>query len=141
MKMKAMVTTKLTIERLPTEGDDSSERRLFSSKGEMAQILNRKQEAYRHLVYWDLDATGQERGHHYHRRKTENVYILSGEMDLLVEDLESGSKETILVQAGDRLTIRPQLAHAYQARKYSQVLEYAPSTYDPADTVPYKLTW
>jgi quercetin dioxygenase-like cupin family protein len=107
----------------------------------MAQILNRKNEAYRHLVYWDLDQTGQERGHHYHQRKTENVYILSGEMDLLVEDLESGSKETILVQAGDRLTIRPHLAHAYRSRKYSQVLEYSPETYDAADTVPYKLAW
>jgi len=136
-----MLTTKLTIEKLPTDGNDHSERRIFSSKGEMAQILNRNHESFKHLVYWDLDKTGQERGHHYHQRKTENVYILSGEMDLLLEDLESGSKETILIQAGDRLTIRPNLAHAYRSRKYSQVLEYAPEIYDPADTVPYKLAW
>jgi mannose-6-phosphate isomerase-like protein (cupin superfamily) len=136
-----MLITKVTIEKLPTDGNDNSERRIFSSKGEMAQILNRANEAYRHLVYWDLDKAGQERGHHYHQRKTENVYILSGEMDLLLEDLESGIKEKVLVQAGDRLTIGPNLAHAYRSRKYSQVLEYAPETYDAADTVPYKLAW
>jgi dTDP-4-dehydrorhamnose 3,5-epimerase-like enzyme len=136
-----MLITKVSIEKLSTDGNENSERRIFSSKGEMAQILNRNHEAYRHLVYWDLDKTGQERGHHYHQRKTENVYILTGEMDLLLEDLESGLKEKILVQAGNRLTLSPHLAHAYRSRKYSQVLEYASETYDPADTVPYKIAW
>ena len=134
-----MLITKITIEKLLTDGNDHSERRIFSSKGEMAQILNRANEAFRHLVYWDLDKAGGERGHHYHKRKTENVYILAGEMDLLLEDLENCIKETVLVQAGDRLTISPNLAHAYKAHKYSQVLEYSPETYDPADTVPYKI--
>ena len=136
----ALITKKLTIEKLSAAGDDQDERRIFSSKGEMAQILNRVNEAFRHLVYWDLAPGGQERGHHYHLSKTENVYILTGELELLLEDLESGVHEKVLVQAGDRLTIGPNLAHAYRSRKYSQVLEYAPGTYDPADTIPHKMS-
>ncbi|MCK9374527.1 MAG: cupin domain-containing protein [Syntrophobacterales bacterium] len=136
-----MLIVKVDIEKLPTDGNGDSERRIFSNKGEMVQILNRANEAYKHLVYWDLDKAGQERGHHYHKRKTEHVYILSGEMELLLEDLESGIKETVLVQAGDRLTIGPKVAHAYRSNKYSQVLEYSPETYDASDTVPYKVAW
>jgi dTDP-4-dehydrorhamnose 3,5-epimerase-like enzyme len=116
------------IDPLPMTGDNHSERRLFSDKGEMAQILNRTAETYRHLVYWDLDSTksGEERGHHYHRRKTENFYVLTGEFDLLIHDLETGRKEVLVVKAGDRLRIFPGIAHAFRSRVYSQALEYAP---------------
>lgn len=55
-----MLKTKVIIDPLPMTGDDHVERRLFSAKGEMAQILNRATEAYRHLVYWDLDSPKSE---------------------------------------------------------------------------------
>jgi mannose-6-phosphate isomerase-like protein (cupin superfamily) len=112
---------KVVIESLPMTGDDHSERRLFSAKGEMAQILNRAAETYRHLVYWDLDSTksGEERGHHYHGKKTENFYVLAGEFDLLVHDLETDQKEILVLKAGDRLQIAPRIAHAFRSRTYS----------------------
>ena len=52
-----MLKNKVIIDPLLLTGDDNAERRLFSGKGEMAQILNRATETYRHLVYWDLDST------------------------------------------------------------------------------------
>jgi hypothetical protein len=66
-----MLKTKVFIDPLSMTGDDQAERRLFSAKGEMAQILNRAAETFRHLVYWDLDSTksGEERGDHYHEKK------------------------------------------------------------------------
>ena len=108
----------------------------------MAQILNRTAETYRHLVYWDLDSTksGEERGHHYHRRKTENFYVLTGEFDLLIHDLETGHKEILVVKAGERLQIAPGIAHAFRSRVYSQALEYAPEPYDPTDTHAHKVS-
>jgi dTDP-4-dehydrorhamnose 3,5-epimerase-like enzyme len=132
-----MLGDKVIIEPLPLDGPDAGERRLFSPKGEMAQILNRSRESFRHLVYWDLDSpvTGAERGHHYHRRKTENFYVLAGELDLLLEDLETGSRKTAHLTSGCRLLIKPGIAHAFRSRVYSQVLEYSPGPYDPADTV------
>jgi dTDP-4-dehydrorhamnose 3,5-epimerase-like enzyme len=137
-----MQKNKVIIDSLPLSGNDQAERRLFSAKGEMAQVLNRTTKTYRHLVYWDLDSTksGEERGHHYHEKKTENFYVLTGEFDLLVHDLETDHKEVFVVKAGDRLQIAPRIAHAFRSRTYSQALEYSDDTYDPVDTHPYKVS-
>jgi mannose-6-phosphate isomerase-like protein (cupin superfamily) len=136
-----MLKNKVIITPLPMTGDDHSERRLFSAKGEMAQLLNRSTESFRHLVYWDLDSTktGEERGHHYHGKKNENFYVLTGEFDLLVHDLETNQKEVIVVKTGDRLQITPRVAHAFRSKTYSQSLEYSSEPYDPTDTHPYKV--
>jgi mannose-6-phosphate isomerase-like protein (cupin superfamily) len=137
-----MLKNKVIIDPLPLTGDDRAERRLFSAKGEMAQILNRDSESYKHLVYWDLDSTrsGEERGHHYHGKKTENFYVLTGEFDLLVHDLETDHKGIYVVKAGDRLQIAPGVAHAFRSKTYSQALEYSAEQYDPADTKPYRVS-
>ena len=132
---------KVIIDSLPLSGDDHAERRLFSAKGEMAQILNRDTESYKHLVYWDLDSpkSGEERGHHYHGKKTENFYVLTGKFDLLILDLETGHKEIFVIKAGDRLQIAPRIAHAFRSRTYSQALEYSSDPYDPTETYPHKV--
>ena len=137
-----MLEKKVIIEDLPTEGNDSNERRIFSEKGEMAQILNRTAEAFKNLVYWELDSTrtSQERGHHYHNKKTERFYVLTGELELSVKELESSSSKKLIVRAGNRLSIAPRVAHVFRSLRYAQVLEYSPDPYDPTDTYPYKGT-
>ena len=136
-----MLKNKVTVEEFPMGGDANAERRLFSAKGEMAQILNRPKETFSHLVYWDLDSerSGQDRGHHYHVRETEHFYILTGELELFLEDLETSERQTLVVKAGSRITIEPNVAHSVRSRVYSQVLEYSPEPYDPSDTHPHKL--
>jgi mannose-6-phosphate isomerase-like protein (cupin superfamily) len=96
-----MLGTKVIVEELPTSGEDHEERRLFNTRGEMAQILNREVETFKHLVYWDLDTpkSGEERGHHYHERETEHFYIITGEAEILLEDLETSQKQTLHVKA------------------------------------------
>ena len=44
------------LEDLPVGEDDELERRVFSAKGEMAQIFNRADQGFKHLVYWELDS-------------------------------------------------------------------------------------
>ena len=136
-----MLETKVIIEDLPVEGGNNLERRTFSEKGEMVQILNRPNEAFKHLVYWELDSTksGQERGHHYHERKIEHYYIITGELELSLKDLESSVCKKLVVKPGNRLAISPRVAHAFRSLAYSQVLEYSPEPYDPSDTHPYKV--
>lgn len=135
------ISTKVFIEDLPVGGDDKLERRVFSAKGEMAQILNRDNQAFKHLVYWELDSvrSGQERGHHYHEEKIEHFYVLAGELELLLKDLERSGSKKIIVKAGNRLDISPRVAHAFRSHTYSQVLEYSPEPYDPSDTHSYKV--
>jgi mannose-6-phosphate isomerase-like protein (cupin superfamily) len=136
-----MLGGKVVIEQLPMGGNDNLERRIFSEKGEMAQILNRPSETFKQLVYWDLDATqlGQERGHHYHEKKSEQFYVLTGELELSLKDLKSPDSKRLIVKAGNRLTISPRVAHTFRSLVYSQVLEYSPEPYDPTDTYPYKV--
>jgi dTDP-4-dehydrorhamnose 3,5-epimerase-like enzyme len=136
-----MLETKVMIEALPIGGKDSLERRVSSEKGEMAQILNRADEAFRHLVYWELDSgkSGQERGHHYHERKVERFYVLTGELELSLKDIESPAVKKVIVRAGERVTIHPRVAHAFLSLSYSQVLEYSTEPYDPSDTCPYRV--
>ena len=136
-----MLETKVVVEQLPVGGNDNLERRIFSEKGEMAQILNRTHEAFKQLVYWELDSarTSQERGHHYHERKVERLYVLTGELELSLKDIESLASKRLKVKAGNRVIISPRVAHAFRSLMYSQVLEYSPDPYDPTDTTPYKV--
>jgi len=132
---------RVLIEPLPIGGPDAAERRIFSDKGEMAQIINRRDVSIRQIVYWDLDSarTGVDRGHHYHRQKTDRMYVISGEVELLLEDPQTGGQDMVILRAGERVQILPGVAHAVRSRIKSQVLEYSPDPYDPADTYPYRI--
>jgi mannose-6-phosphate isomerase-like protein (cupin superfamily) len=136
-----MFDKKVIIAQLPIGGNNNLERRIFSEKGERAQILNRADEGFKQLVYWELDSTkpDQERGHHCHERRIERIYVLTGELELLLKDIESSDSEKVIIKAGNRVTISPRIAHAYRSLMYSQVLEYSPEPYDSTDTYPYKV--
>ncbi len=130
--------SKITVDTLPSEGGHDDERRFVSPKGEMAQILNRPYEPYYHLAYWDLDtpSSGQERGHHYHAKKVEYFYILTGKVDFILETLDKTERLVISLEAGQRITLQPGVAHAFRSKGYAQVVEYSPAAYDPTDTYP-----
>jgi len=136
-----MLGSKVIIESLPIGGPDEAERRIYSEKGEMAQIINREGDSFRQIVYWDIDSprSGVDRGHHYHQKKTDRLYVISGEVELLLEDPQTGERATVKLDTGDRVLIAPGIAHAVRSLTYAQVLEYALDPYDPADTYPYKL--
>jgi len=137
--MKTYLSGKVIVEELPVGGTDPEERRIISAKGEMAQILNRTNECFRHLVYWDLDSgkSQQMRGNHYHLRKTERYYVISGRLELFLEDVQSLQNEKIQLSAGNRITLHPYVAHAFMSLAYAQVLEFSPVPYDPGDTKSY----
>jgi mannose-6-phosphate isomerase-like protein (cupin superfamily) len=139
--MKSYLQGKVTVSELPFGGSDAEERRIVSAKGEMAQILNRAGESFRHLVYWDLDSakSAQARGNHYHLNKTERYYVISGRLEMLLEDVASSRGEKITVAAGNFITVQPHVAHAFISVAYSQVLEFSPAPYDPADTKAHDL--
>jgi len=140
--MKIYLSGKVIVEELPLGGTDAEERRLISAKGEMAQILNRADESFRHLVYWDLESqkSKQTRGNHYHLRKTERYYVLSGELELALKDIVSLQAEKVVVSRGNRIVVPPNVAHVFHSLSYAQVLEFSTGPYDPGDTKPYDVT-
>ncbi len=136
-----MLERDVLVEDLKVGGADHEERRIFSPKGEMAQVLNRSGESFRQLVYWELDSTrtAQERGHHFHEEKTDRLYVIRGELEFVVEDPQTKERKVLKAKAGSRVVIAPRIAHAFRSTTYAQALEYSPDPYDPADTFPYKL--
>lgn len=131
-----MLNDKVKIITIPTGGVDDAERRVFSSKGELAQIINGTT-AIQHLVYWDLDSprSGQTRGNHYHKVKAEQCYVLTGELEVTVVDRETSERKILTVKGGDRINIAPSVAHSFRSKGYAQVLELLPTPYDAADTL------
>jgi quercetin dioxygenase-like cupin family protein len=75
------------------------------------------------------------RGNHYHLNKSETLYVIFGKMKLYYWiPNESEIKETI-VEGGDLITIKPNLAHAYIAIEPTLAFEVGSLPYNPADTV------
>ena len=133
-----MLKDKIKVVSLPIGGADDAERRIFSPKGELAQIVNGTA-SIQHLVYWDLDSprSGQTRGNHYHKVKTEDCYVLTGEIEVTVLDRDTSERNTLTAKGGDRITVAPGVAHSFRSKGYAQVLELLPTPYDPNDTMPF----
>ena len=72
------------------EADGFSLKRLILSQGELAQVYD-ADEGIRYIACIEL-TEGSVRGNHYHKVKSEWIYLLSGQTDLLVKDI--GSSKT-----------------------------------------------
>src|SRR3954463_271765 len=72
-------------------------KRLMLPQGELAQFYD-GDEGIRYIAQIELQA-GSIRGNHYHKIKEEWIYMMSGEVMLLVEDLETKARENALLLA------------------------------------------
>ncbi|HOC54531.1 MAG TPA: cupin domain-containing protein [Verrucomicrobiota bacterium] len=112
-------------------------KRLLLAQGELAQVHD-SDEAIRYLAVIELRA-GCVRGNHYHKVKRERVYVLQGGLSVVVEDIETGARASVALQAGDLLLIQTGIAHALQTVEAGQAIEFAQSRFDPADIFPFPL--
>src|SRR5260370_20371218 len=100
-------------------------------QGELAQFYDGDQ-GIRYIAQIELEA-GRVRGNHYQKVKQEWVYMMGGEVTLIVEDLESKARETAFLLAGDLTFIQTGVVHALQVTKSGQAIEFSKSRFDPAD--------
>jgi hypothetical protein len=113
-------------------------KRLLLPQGELAQFYD-GEEGMRYLAFIGLQ-TGAARGHHYHKYKEEWVYLIQGELLLLVEDIESKLRQSVILRTGDYAFISPNIAHALCPLQSGHAVEYSPTRFDRSDTYPYPLT-
>jgi dTDP-4-dehydrorhamnose 3,5-epimerase-like enzyme len=93
---------------------------------------------FQHLGYFSLKkGKGYYRGGHYHRRKVEHFYMVSGRIRVQLVDLDTGKKSEVVIREGQRVTIYPNCAHRFEAEEEAQVIEYYNSMYDPEDDIHY----
>lgn len=106
-------------------------KRLALAQGELANFYD-GQEGIRYLAYIELRA-GTVRGNHWHRVKEEQIYVISGELRLIVQERESGERVSIQLQPGDLVLIAPGVVHALETVGSGQAIEFSKTRFDPAD--------
>jgi dTDP-4-dehydrorhamnose 3,5-epimerase-like enzyme len=122
---------KVSIETVPDSKDLPGVKRWKEERGEFVQISYR--EEIRHLALFEI-RRGFSRGNHYHEKKEEIFYVVSGMIKALFLDVESPQKEEHLLKKGDKIRIKPRCAHRFVGLEDALVVEYSPQIYEPEDT-------
>lgn len=122
---------KVNIWNLPYTKDIEGEKRWDEDKGEFVQVSYKKE--IRHLAYFELKK-GFYRGNHYHEKKEEFFYIISGKIKAVFYDIDTGEKETYILEKGQRIFVLPRCAHIFYGIEDAMVIEYSPQVYDKEDS-------
>jgi dTDP-4-dehydrorhamnose 3,5-epimerase-like enzyme len=120
----------LLIETLPETKEIDGAKRWEDEKGEFVQIMHG--EEIRHLAYFEL-RKGFWRGKHYHERKDETLYVISGSMRGVFRFLDTGEREEHLLYKGQRIRVKRGIWHVFYGLEDSTVVEYSPEKYDKND--------
>ena len=131
------MTEKIRIQDLPISREFHRQRRIIEPRGELALIEDGMN--FRHLGYFSLrKGEGLFRGGHYHLKKQEHFYVVSGKIRVQMVDLETREHSETTVKEGQQVTLFPNCAHRFQAEQDAQVIEYYNAIYDPEDDFPYR---
>jgi oxalate decarboxylase/phosphoglucose isomerase-like protein (cupin superfamily) len=105
--------------------------RLMTAGGELAVLADGKS-PIRHLSYVELCA-GRVRGNHFHKLRHETFYLIAGELELHLQDVQSGERAVVPMKAGDLARIAPEVAHAFLPRTDGHGIEFATEIFDSGD--------
>lgn len=133
---------RVRVERLKLDAPDSGPMKRQNDKGEMWQVVNGDWPSANHLLIWTLDTpkTGATRGHHFHTNRIERLYVISGEIELLIQPNDKALPGMLVpVIAGERAIIDHGVAHCYRSKGNipAIVMEMGEKPYDPMDTTPF----
>ena len=112
-------------------------KRLFLPQAELAQFHD-SDDGIRYLAVIEA-RIGSIRGNHYHKVKEERIYVLQGELLMLVEDIQTNERASVCLRKGDLLLIQTGVAHLLRTVEPGQAIEYSQARFNPADTFPYPL--
>ena len=107
-----MIDSKYKLEQLPVTDQFLKEKRLIQDRCVLALITDG--DVIRHITYFSLKpGPNFYRGGHYHKKKTESFYIISGRCKVLLKDVETQESKELIVNSGDKLTVMPFCAHKF----------------------------
>ena len=132
-----MLKDKYTIETLPITNEFLREKRLIQDRGEL--VLLSDGEEIRHITFFTLKPGPHYfRGGHYHKKKTEKFYVVSGRLQVSLVDVETEETEVLELESGQRVAIHPMCAHRFQSIVPSQVIEYYGTSFDLDDDIRFE---
>ncbi len=131
---------RVTIRRLPLLDQPPPEPvldgvRIRMPAGEAAPVFNGGPWRFISVLEF-LPGTGLWRGNHWHAVKREHLYVISGRVLGVFEDIDSGERLEAELEAGTTVVVEPRCAHAFRERGEARVLECAPQPFDPTDAFP-----
>jgi len=121
---------KVIIEKLPETKEINGAKRWVDAKGEFVQISYR--EDIGHVAFFEL-RKGQFRGNHYHEKKEEVFYIVSGKIRAVFVDLDTSQREERILTKGDKIYIPTRVGHIFHGLDDATVVEYSRQYYDKED--------
>ncbi|MDJ1185088.1 cupin domain-containing protein [Roseofilum casamattae] len=65
-------------------------------------------------------AANEVRGNHYHKETRELFFIISGEIDIEIQDISSGKRTNFSVAQGDIFIIDPYELHTFRTKTTAQ---------------------
>ncbi|HOJ44261.1 MAG TPA: cupin domain-containing protein, partial [Syntrophorhabdaceae bacterium] len=114
---------KVSIEYLPYTNEVEGPKRWDEEKGEFVQV-SYKQEIW-HLAYFELKK-GFYRGSHYHEKKEEFFYVISGKIRAIFYDIDTGEKAEHILEKGEVINIKQRCAHIFYGIEDARVIEFSP---------------
>jgi mannose-6-phosphate isomerase-like protein (cupin superfamily) len=121
----------LPVFRGPPPPEAAGPKRLLLAQGELANFYDHP-EGIRYLAFLEL-RVGGIRGNHFHRKKLEHLYLISGRLLLAAKADENGGLISIQMETGDLVTIEPGICHALEPGEAGQAIEFSPNMFDAAD--------
>jgi UDP-2-acetamido-2,6-beta-L-arabino-hexul-4-ose reductase len=118
-------------------GDAPRLKRLLLAQGELAQVYD-DGEGIRYLAFVEL-CKGAVRGNHYHQVKDEVIYVIQGEILLVVEDIVSKERVSFSLNTGELAVIPVRIAHGFRTITTGQAIEWSTNRFDAADIWRYPL--
>jgi dTDP-4-dehydrorhamnose 3,5-epimerase-like enzyme len=122
---------KVIIEKLPETKEIDGAKHWEDEKGEFVQISYL--ENIGHVAFFEL-RKGQFRGNHYHEKKDEVFYIISGKIRAIFVDVVTSEREEQILTKGDKVRVPTHVGHIFHGLENATVVEYSSQFYDKEDT-------
>ena len=97
---------------------------------ERGGFLGITQESWAEINFIETGAK-QVRGNHYHKETRELFFIVSGEIEIVIDDLISGKHLEMSVSKGDIFIIEPYELHTFRTRTDAQWINMLSKPMDP----------
>lgn len=128
------------IEEFEKFNDERGNLVVFLKKSE----LKKNQRIFGQIYFVTFNKKGVVRGNHYHKKWNEWFGIVSGKLQVVLENVKNKKRITLKLDADHdkyiRLKIGPYIAHAFKSlTEYAALINYADSEWSSKDTFPYKL--